>query len=87
MHKEEHYQYKISGYAGLSANTYPRSNFAFRLGKGQDENETINIFIWKNASSVLYAQLWTKYKETAQREGSALYFWPTEWLNVKCTSP
>lgn len=85
MHKEEHYQYKISGYAGLSANN-PRPNFAFRLGKGQDENETVHIFIWKNVSSVVYAQLWTTYKETAQREGSALYLWPTEWLNVKCTS-
>lgn len=50
----------ISGYAGLSANAYPRSNFAFRLGKGQDENETIHIFIWKNVSSLLYAQLNTK---------------------------
>lgn len=45
MHKEECYQYKISGYAGLSANTHPRSNFVFKLGKGQDENETIRIFI------------------------------------------
>lgn len=87
MHKEECYQYKISGYAGLSANTHPRSNFAFKLGKGQDENETIRIFIWKNVPSLLYAQLWTKYKDTAQREGSALLLWPTEWLNSECTSP
>lgn len=57
MHKEECYQYKISGYAGLSANTHPRSNFVFKLGKGQDENETIRIFIWKNVPSLLYAQL------------------------------
>lgn len=87
MHKEEWYQYKISGYAGLSANTHPRSNFAFKLGKGQDENETIHTFIWKNVPSLLYAQLWTKYKDTAQREASALLLWPTEWLNSECTSP
>lgn len=31
--------------AGLSANTHPRSNFAFKLGKGQDDNDAIHTFI------------------------------------------